>query len=99
MLGRLLLAVGVAGALLGGVALRSLPASAETPTVQASFLGDCGRLPSGSICLEFADGFVWVVEDAITGWGANHGTVEMAYGERANYAHALGTELVWTLAK
>ena len=96
---RLLLGLAVAGALFGGAALRSASAGAETSAVQPSFAGDCSALPAGSVCLEFVDGYVWAVEDTITGWGMNHGTVQMAYGLKANYAHALGTEMVWTLDK
>ena len=95
---RFLLSLAVAGALFGGAALRAL-AGAETTAVQPSFAGDCMVLPAGSVCLEFVDGYVWAVEDTITGWGMNHGTVQMAYGLKANYAHALGTETVWTLER
>ena len=96
---RLMLGLALTGALFGGAALGTAPARAQSPAVQPSYEGDCDGLPAGAVCLEFADGYVWAVEDTVTGWGMNHGTVQMAYGLKANYAHALGTEIVWTLDK
>jgi len=96
---RLLLGVAVAGVLFSGAVLQTAPTRAETATVQPTYTGDCGLLPTGWLCLEFVDGYLWAVEDAITGWGMNHGTVQMAYGLKANYVHALGTEMIWVLPK
>ena len=96
---RFLLGLLAAGALFAGAALGMVPARAETAAVQPRYAGDCGALPAGSVCLEFVDGYVWAVEDTVVGWGMNHGTVQMAYGLNANYAHALGTEMVWVLPK
>jgi hypothetical protein len=87
----------VAAAILGGVAVQATPAHAEPATPQASYQGDCLRPPAGFTCLEFDDGYRWLVEDTITTWGRNHGPIQMAYGLNANYAHQLDTDLVWVL--
>lgn len=97
MVRRWTLALSVAAAILGGVAVSVAPAHAETATIQASYQGDCHRPPAGAICIEFDDGFRWLVEDTITAWGRNHGPIQMAYGRKGNYAHELGTERVWLL--
>lgn len=97
MLKRWMLAIGITAAVLAGAALAPFSAEAETPASQPSYTGNCGALPAGSSCLEFEDGFVWLVQDTITTSGRNHGPIQMFYGRRANYAHALGTELVWLL--
>jgi hypothetical protein len=97
MLKRWTLAIGVAAAMLAGAALGPLSVSAETPSSQPSYTGNCRALPSGSTCLEFEDGFIWLVQDTITTSGRNHGPIQMFYGARANYAHVLGTDLVWLL--
>jgi hypothetical protein len=97
MVKRWTLMLGVAAAILGGVAVQATPAHAEPATPQASYQGDCLRPPAGATCLEFADGYRWLVEDTITTWGRNHGPIQMAYGRNANYAHQLGTDLIWVL--
>jgi hypothetical protein len=99
MLTRRLTALVAILALIGGAATSVLPARADTPTRQSTFTGDCAHRPAGDLCVEFSDGFVWLVQDSITDWGSNHGTIQIAYGRTANYAHALGTDLVWTLEK
>jgi hypothetical protein len=99
MLKRRLTALIATLALLGGGAPAALPARADTPTHQPSYSGDCAHHPAGENCIEFSDGYVWLIQDSIVDWGSNHGTLQMAYGRTANYAHALGTDMVWTLAK
>ena len=99
MLSRLVLAFGLTAALLGATVLPAQRAAGETPTIQESYTGDCRQRPAGTACLEYADGYVWLVRDTITGWGSNHGTIQIAYGLSADYAHALGTNMVWTLPK
>lgn len=97
---RLISASAIAAALLGSVAMPSRPAAAaDSPALQPTYTGDCAHLPAGSTCIEFADGYIWLVEDTITGWGSNHGTVQIAYGTTADYGHAFGTSMVWTLSK
>lgn len=94
---RATLATMLAAGLIGGAFRRTTPANAEPSTTQPSYRGDCRQPPAGSTCLQFSDGYIWLVQDTIAGWGANHGTIEMAYGQVADYAHALGTEIVWVL--
>lgn len=97
MVKRLTLALGAVAAILGGVAVSVTPSHAESATIQASYQGDCLRPPAGATCIEFEDGYRWLVQDTITTWGRNHGPIQMAYGLTANYAHELGTDKVWLL--
>ncbi len=95
---RVMLVLGVIGALVGSVALHQ-PAAAEGAIIQPSYAGGCAEPPAGAVCLEFVDGYIWLVEDTITGSGMNHGTVQIFYGLNADYAHALNTDMVWRLPK
>jgi hypothetical protein len=95
---RLFAALLVLVSLAGGATLAVRPAAADGFMHQASFSGDCRPQPGGTACLVYADGYVWPVRDTITGWGRNHGDVQIAYGVHAAYAHVLGTDLVWVLA-
>lgn len=97
MVKRWTLVLGVTAVILGGVAASVTPAHAESATIRASYQGDCHRPPAGFFCIEFDDGYRWLVEDTITTWGRNHGPIQMAYGLTANYAHELGTEKIWLL--
>lgn len=95
---RLLLSLVFLPTLIGRTAFGAQPAAAEGFTHQPGFTGECGHQPGGLVCLEFADGYTWPVQDTITGWGRNHGDIQIAYGVNANYAHVLGTDLVWVPA-
>jgi hypothetical protein len=99
MMRRRLTALVATLALIGGGALAVLPANADTPTRQPTYTGDCAGRLAGTVCAEFSDGYVWLVQDSITDYASNHGTIQIAYGQTANYAHALGTDLVWVLSK
>jgi len=99
MVRRWALGVGLAVLVLGAVALYASSARAETATVQPSYQGDCQRLPTGSICLTFEDGYTWLVQDTISGWGRNHGPIQIFFGAEADYGHELGTDRVWMLPK
>jgi hypothetical protein len=61
---------------------------------QPSFTGDCLTRPSGSVCLQFTDGYRWLVFDVIMGWGGISAGTERAIGATADYYHVLGTTLV-----
>jgi hypothetical protein len=97
MVKRWTLILSMAAVILGGVAVHTMPAQAETATIQPSYPGDCHRPPAASLCIEFDDGYRWLVEDTIVAWGRNHGPIQMAYGLKANYAHELHTEKIWLL--
>ena len=77
----------------------------ETSTIPAGFLeqptstSGCSRFQSvSSGCLEFDDGFVWQVNDTISGKeerGDWQGKKIVAYtGQKATYLHILGTRLI-----
>lgn len=91
--------VTLAAILFGGSLLGMEAAAAEGFQPRPSYSGDCSQPPLGSTCLVFDDGYIWLVPDIVTDWGVNHGTVQIAYGRSADYAHALGTTGVWTLTK
>jgi hypothetical protein len=64
---------------------------------QESYSLDCAERPAGTVCLLYADGFVWLVNDVIHDWVTRTediGTIVSAIGERATYEHVLGTNLV-----
>jgi hypothetical protein len=63
--------------------------------VQASYTGNCANRPSGTVCLAFSDGYVWLVSDSIQSQ-ADRGdwegkTIRVATGAKAFYFHVLGT--------
>ena len=35
---------------------------------QKSYLLDCKSRPAGSVCISYADGYIWLVYDSIAGW-------------------------------
>lgn len=90
-----------------------LPAS-PTPTIstptrdmefvqQASDTRDCANRPTGSNCIQYADGYVWLVYDSVLNW-ADGGfwqgkEIDVALGLHADYYHVLGTSLVREVPK
>jgi len=74
------------------------PSPAPGYIVQESYSGDCGTRPSGTVCIAYSDGYVWLVFDSIQGWedvqedGKN---VKVAVGNYARYYHILNPNLVW----
>jgi hypothetical protein len=66
---------------------------------QDSYQGDCNATPSGMICVQYSDGYVWLVQDTIVGWAYEGTTIEIAQGSSADYYHTLGTLLVRTVFK
>lgn len=67
--------------------------------VQAGYQGDCGQRPEGSICLQFGDGYTWLIYDSIIGSRETKEThqgnpVQIRIGAAAEYHHVLGTNLV-----
>ncbi len=89
--------------------LALLAACGATPTPAPQFVeqppytGDCKQRPSGSVCLGFEDGYVWLVYDSIAGWAYGDPwqgkQVQIAQGFKADYHHVLGTNLVMAVAK
>jgi len=64
---------------------------------QKSYSGDCGARPSGTVCIAYSDGYIWLVSDSIQGWeeiqqdGRN---VQVAVGFNARYYHIPNMNLV-----
>jgi len=67
------------------------------------YRGDCDNRPTGSVCIKFSDGYVWLIHDAIQGsseagrW--NGKPIIVFYGFRADYYHVLGTSLIKEIPK
>ncbi len=82
---------------------RTLPILAQTDPsewqTQDSYQGDCNATPSGMACVQYSDGYVWLVQDSIIGWAYEGTTIEIAQGSSADYYHVLGTLLVRTVFK
>ena len=55
---------------------------------QTSYAGDCSILLPGEVCLNFNDGYKWLVYESITGWSSNN-DVEIAIGTKGEYHHIL----------
>jgi hypothetical protein len=67
---------------------------------QPSYSGNCQERPSGTVCLRFSDGYIWLITDSVGG-GNNqyryylHGEpIQSVDGERAIYHHVLHANLV-----
>ena len=65
---------------------------------QASWDGDCLKRPTGSECIIFGDGYIWLVYDSIHGWGSagewQGNLIEVAEGSKADYYHIKNTNYV-----
>ena len=64
-----------------------------------SYQGDCNATPPGTVCVEYSDGYIWLVQDTLIGWDFEGTTIEIAQGYSADYHHTLGTLLVRTVFK
>jgi hypothetical protein len=60
---------------------------------QASYPFDCTSRPRCTVCIEYDDGFTWLVRDSISGWERT-GDVQTAIGLTGRYEHVIGTDLV-----
>jgi hypothetical protein len=49
--------------------------------------------PPGSVCVEYNDGYIWLVWDTITGFDINE-NIQIAQGVCADYHHILGTNCI-----
>jgi hypothetical protein len=89
-----------------GKALPVIPGTIDAPagyTEQPSYTGNCLARPTGSVCLKYDDGYVWLIYDSIAG-GGDAGSwqgkqIRVAYGFKADYYHVLGTSLVKQVPK
>ena len=67
---------------------------------QEPYTGNCKSRPSGSTCLGYDDGYIWLIYDVVLGWdkinevGKNSGSSQVAMGRYGNYYHILGTKFV-----
>src|SRR5262249_23676195 len=83
-----------------GASTTTLPTQFEH---EASYPGDCSRRPPGSVCIKFEDGYVWLVSDSVL--GTRDGDifdgkpVEVIIGNKHEYQHVLGTDLVKEVPK
>jgi hypothetical protein len=60
---------------------------------QASYSLDCTARPACTVCVQYDDGYVWLVRDSIRSWERS-GAIQRAVGHRARYEHILGTNSV-----
>ena len=70
-------------------------------TEEPPYTGDCGASPSGTVCLEFSDGYIWLISDTI---GSRRTEiiqpsiviypVEIAVGAKASYYHIPETRYI-----
>jgi len=73
---------------------------------QPSYTGDCKKRPAGSICLGYADKYIWFISpfgDEVVG-GGEVGTwqgkqIHATFGKKADYQHILGTNLIRKVAR
>ncbi len=73
---------------------------------QPSYSGDCKQRPAASICLRYPDNYIWFLSpfgDKVLG-GGEVGTwqgkqIHATFGNKADYQHILGTNLVRKVAK
>jgi dipeptidyl aminopeptidase/acylaminoacyl peptidase len=75
------------------------PPDIATYIEQKPYAGDCQSRPSGTTCIGYDDGYIWLVYNAaIIGWdirGSWQGhTIQVALGEKADYYHVLTTHYV-----
>jgi len=64
---------------------------------QPPFVGDPRNRPPGTVCISFADGYLWLISESVDGresWREGDRTVEAAMSQRRRYEHALGTQEV-----
>lgn len=63
---------------------------------QDSYTRDCGSRPENTVCIAYTDGFVWLVEDAMSAWATDGERIQIGKGLNAEYHHLLGTDCVKT---
>jgi hypothetical protein len=67
-------------------------------TVQPSYAGNCQQRPPGTVCAEFKDGYIWLIDEPVTAWSENQG-VQAAIGSKNIFQHILNTKLVKKVPK
>lgn len=82
---------------------RSGPSQAAGPpegyTEQLSYSGDCRKRPAGSVCIGYADGYIWLTYAGIKGWDTKPAAwqgrdIQVALADNGDYFHILGTRYV-----
>lgn len=70
-------------------------------TEQPPYAGDCGTSPTGTVCLEFSDGYIWLISDTIGSRRTEiiqpsivEYPVEIAVGAKASYYHIPETNYI-----
>lgn len=66
---------------------------------QDSYLRDCATRPENTACVRYDDGFVWLVEDVVAGWGTEGDRIQITKGNNGEYYHILETNCVKTIRK
>jgi len=64
---------------------------------RTSYGGDCKNRPEGMVCIEYDDGYIWLVQDSISGWESrdeDNRKIQVAIGFAGRYEHILDTNLV-----
>lgn len=64
---------------------------------QGAFNEDCRNRPARTVCAKYEDGYVWLVDGAISGWEKKFTGVNMtqvAIASDGRYEHILGTDYV-----
>lgn len=60
---------------------------------QPSFAGNCAQRPPGTVCAEFADHYIWLIDESVTG-DAKNGDIESIIGTKSIFLHILNTKKV-----
>jgi hypothetical protein len=68
-------------------------------TTQDSYMGDCNATPPGTVCVQYSDNYIWLIQDSIVGFTSEGESIEIAQGSSADYYHILNTLLVKTVSK
>jgi hypothetical protein len=76
-----------------------VPAADHTGfTTQPSFAGNCQTIPPGKVCASYSDGYIWLVDEPITGTTKNQ-DIQSRIGTKNIYLHILNTKMVKKVPK
>lgn len=76
-----------------------VPAADHTGfTAQPSYAGNCQVRPPGTVCAKYSDGYIWLINEPVTGWSKNQ-DIQAAIGSKTLFQHILNTKLVKKVPK